>query len=289
MSQSWLVVAKDETKGAKGKSGIATTRHSLSPATTKDEFVALLKDLNDRELYNMFLRSQRKFLENKGLTGQFSKMHIKKFKELMKVTLAIHNDWPKWKKSLHETFRDYSGIPALWHLGYERLWTLEGIRPPHWVRDLLDTPMDPGLLTKDEAEVYRLVAARLAELAGKDDDEADEEEAATRKAPSAAAAASRAAVERMVHLTSCPIGTPIIPFQPDEAGERVWAETDVPRRDGSFPLHRDETSGRAQSWRRRRGAHVRLVRSRARSAKDALHDVRAQRPAGGRQDRTPGG
>ena len=134
MSQSLPVVAKDGTKGAKGQSGVGTTRRSLSPTTTKSEFVALLKDLNDRQLYDMFLRSQRNFLENKGLTGQFSKMDIKKFKELMKVSLATHNDWPKWKKSLHETFRDYSGVPALWQAGYERLWTLEGIRPPHWVQ-----------------------------------------------------------------------------------------------------------------------------------------------------------
>ena len=69
MSQSLLVAAKNDKKGAKGQ--LATTRHSLSPTTTKDEFVALLKDINDRPLFLKFLRSQRKFLENKGLVNQF--------------------------------------------------------------------------------------------------------------------------------------------------------------------------------------------------------------------------
>ena len=88
--------------------------------------MALLKVINDRPLFIMFLRSQRKFLETKGIINQFTKMDVKKFKELMKFTLANHSDWPKWKKGLFETFRDYSGIPALWHVAYERLWTLEG-------------------------------------------------------------------------------------------------------------------------------------------------------------------
>ena len=140
--------------------------------------MALLKAINNRKLFEMFLRSQRKFLKNKGLTNQFTKMDVKEFKELKKLTLATHGDWPKWKKGLFETFRDHAGIPALWHVGYERLWTLEGIRPPPWIRDWLDTAMDPGLLTKDEAEVYRLVEAKLAELNGDDDDEGGEEAAA---------------------------------------------------------------------------------------------------------------
>ena len=133
MSQSLLVVAKDGTKGAKGQSGVGTTRHSLSPTTTKSEFVALLKDINDRPLFVKFLRSQRKFLENKGLVNQFTKMDVKKFKELMKFTLANHADWVKWKRGLFEMSRDYAGIPALWHVAYEQLWILEGIWPPPWI------------------------------------------------------------------------------------------------------------------------------------------------------------
>ena len=110
---------------------------------------------------------QRKFLENKGLVNQFTKMDVKKFKELTKFTLATHADWAKWNKGLFEMSQDYARIPALWHVAYERLWILEGIRPPPWIRDWLDTAMDPGLLTKDKAEVYRLAEAKLAELAGK--------------------------------------------------------------------------------------------------------------------------
>ena len=100
--------------------------------------MAFLKDTNDRPLFVKFLRSQRKFLENKGLVNQFTKMNVKKFKELMQFTLASHADWVKWKKGLFEMSRDYAGIPALWHVAYERLWILEGIRPPPWTRDWLD-------------------------------------------------------------------------------------------------------------------------------------------------------
>jgi hypothetical protein len=231
MSQSLLVVTKDEEKGAKGISAMKIQSHSLSPKTTKDEFVTLLKVINDRPLFIMFLRSQRKFLETKGIINQFTKMDVKKFKELMKFTLANHSDWPKWKKGLFETFRDYSGIPALWHVAYERLWTLKGIRPPPWIRDWLDTEMDPGILTKDEAEVYRLVEARLAELAGKGDGakgEAGEAEAAE----AAAVAQAKAAVEHMMRITSCPVGTAIVPFQPDKENEsgRVEVFPDEPNR-----------------------------------------------------------
>ena len=69
--------------------------------------------------------------------------------------------------------------------------------------------MDPGLLTKDEAEIYRLVEARLAALAGKDDTEGGEAEAAA----AAAAAETHAVVEHMLALTSCPTGTPIRPYR----------------------------------------------------------------------------
>ena len=91
----------------------------------------------------------------------------KKFKELMKFTLANHADWVKWNKGLFEMSQGYAGISALRHhqVAYERLWILEGIRPPPWIQDWLDTAMDPELLTKDEAEVYQLVEARLAALA----------------------------------------------------------------------------------------------------------------------------
>ena len=125
----------------------------------------------------MFLRFQCKILENKGLTNQFVKMDIKKFKELIKFTLAVHSDWAKWKKGLFDMSCDYARIPALWHVAYERLYTLEGIRPPLWVRDWLETTMDLGLLTKGEAEVYRLVEAKLTELAGKDGTNRGEDEA----------------------------------------------------------------------------------------------------------------
>ena len=103
MSQGLLVVAKSKEKGAKVL--LMTTRHSLSPATTKGEFVDLLKDINDRPLLVKFLRSQRKFLENKGPVNQFTKMDVKKFKELMKFTLANHAGWVKLKKGLFEMSR----------------------------------------------------------------------------------------------------------------------------------------------------------------------------------------
>ena len=132
----------------------------------KGEFIALLKDINNRKLYKAFLRSQHKLLESKGLVNQFVKMDVKKFKELMnlKFTLAVHSDWPKWRRGLLDMSRDYAGIPALWQVTYERLHMLEGIRPLLWVRDWLETTMDPGLLTKSEAEVYRPMEAKLAEL-----------------------------------------------------------------------------------------------------------------------------
>ena len=91
MSQSLLVVTKDEEKGAKGISAMKIQSYSLSPKTTKDEFVTLLKVIDDRPLFIMFLRSQRKFLETKGIINQFTKMDVKKFKELMKFTLANHS------------------------------------------------------------------------------------------------------------------------------------------------------------------------------------------------------
>ena len=52
--------------------------------------------------------------------------------------------------------RNYASIPALWLICYERLHhdTLEGIRPPPWVQDWLETKMDPGLLTKSEVVVF---------------------------------------------------------------------------------------------------------------------------------------
>ena len=78
MSQSLLVVTKDEEKGAKGISAMKIQSHSLSPKTTKDEFVTLLKVIDDRPLFIMFLRSQRKFLETKGIINQFTKMDVKK-------------------------------------------------------------------------------------------------------------------------------------------------------------------------------------------------------------------
>ena len=78
--------------------------------------------------------------------------------------------------------RNYASIPALWLICYERLHhdTLEGIRPPPWVQDWLETKIDPGLLTKGEVEVYQLVEAKMAELAGSEGAASDEgEEAAT--------------------------------------------------------------------------------------------------------------
>ena len=68
--------------------------------------------------------------------------------------------------------------------------------------------MDPGLLTKDEAEVYRLIEARLSELARKNDAEGDEAE----EAAAAVAAEAQAVVEHMLTLMSCLTGTPIRPF-----------------------------------------------------------------------------
>ena len=47
---------------------------------TKSDFVALLKDIDDLELFEGFLKSQRKLLESKGLASQFVKMDVKKFK-----------------------------------------------------------------------------------------------------------------------------------------------------------------------------------------------------------------
>ena len=82
---SLLVVAKDDKKGANGH--FAVTKHSLSLKTTKGEFVALLKDINDCKLFETFLRSRCKFLENKGLINQFTKMDVKKFEELMNFPL----------------------------------------------------------------------------------------------------------------------------------------------------------------------------------------------------------
>ena len=57
--------------------------------------------------------------------------------------------------------------------------------------------MDPGLLTKDEAEVYWLIEARLAALAGKDDTKGDEAEAAA----AAAAAETQAVIIGPCHHT----------------------------------------------------------------------------------------
>ena len=68
---------------------------------TKLEFVELLKMIDELDLFDRFLKSQRKLLESKGLASQFAKMDVKKLKELMKVTLAVHADWPKWLKALH--------------------------------------------------------------------------------------------------------------------------------------------------------------------------------------------
>ena len=83
------MVVKHDKKGAKGQ--FAATKHSLSPKTTKGELVALLKDMNDRKLYETFLRSQRKILENKGLVNQ-------KVQRADKVHPGYtHSDWAKWK------------------------------------------------------------------------------------------------------------------------------------------------------------------------------------------------
>ena len=71
--------------------------------------MALLKDINNQKLFETFLRSQRKILENKGLVNQFVKMDVKKFTELMKFTLATHFDWVKWKKGLFDMSHDYTG------------------------------------------------------------------------------------------------------------------------------------------------------------------------------------
>ena len=101
---SLLVVAKNDTKGANGQ--FATMKHSLSPKTTKGELVALLKDINDRKLFETFLRLQRKILENEGLVNEFVKVDVKKFEELMKFTLATHSDWAKWKGGLFDMSRD---------------------------------------------------------------------------------------------------------------------------------------------------------------------------------------
>ena len=94
------MVAKNDKKGAKGQ--FAAMKHSLSLTTTKGEIVALLKDINDRKLFEMFLRSQRKILENKGLTKQFVKLDVKKFRELMKFTLGTHADWAEWKGTVRD-------------------------------------------------------------------------------------------------------------------------------------------------------------------------------------------
>ena len=160
------VVAKNDKKGAKGQ--FAAMRHLLSPTTTNGELVANLRDKNNRKMLETFLQSQRKILESRGRINQFVKMDVKRFRKLMKFTLGTHADWAKWKRGLFEMPRDYAGIPALWHVAYEQMYTPEGIQPPPWVRDWLDTTMDLGLLTKGEAEVCRLVEDKLAELAGKD-------------------------------------------------------------------------------------------------------------------------
>ena len=63
----------------------------------KGEFIALLKDINNLELSRSFLKLQCKLLESSSLASQCVKMDIdvKKFKELVKFTLAVHTDWPR--------------------------------------------------------------------------------------------------------------------------------------------------------------------------------------------------
>ena len=82
------------------------------------------------------------------------------------------------------------------------------------VRDWLETAMDPGLLTKSEAEVYRLVEAKMAELAGAEGTDEGEADIAA-----VAAAQTQAAIQHMMALTLCPPGTTVIPFKVDESSE----------------------------------------------------------------------
>ena len=88
-------------------------------------------------LFDRFLKAQRKHLESKGLAAQFAKMEVKKLKELMTATLAVHAGWPKWPKALLEMSRDYIGIPALWQFGYNRATPYAGGRA--------STPLGPCL------------------------------------------------------------------------------------------------------------------------------------------------
>ena len=84
----------------------------LNEKMSKPEFVELLKDANELDLFESFLKSQRKLLESKGLTYMFAKMDVRKFQELMKATLAGHADWPRWKKALLEMSPGDRSLPA---------------------------------------------------------------------------------------------------------------------------------------------------------------------------------
>ena len=92
--------------------------------------------------------------------------------------------------------------------------------------------MDPGLLTKAEVEVYRLVKDKLSQLrvAGSGDGDGGEEAAAAVES-----AAARLAMRRMIASTSAPPGTATGP----SSHTRLMSKTSRARRSQTHP---DETN-----------------------------------------------
>ena len=139
-SSTTVIGDQNETFSTRNTSNLKTTfDHQL----TKAEFVEILKQLGDFQLFIQFYDSQRLRLKTGGLQGQFLEKDVAEFQGLMKIKLNVHADWERWLAKLLEISQGCALVLPLWHPAYERLYECaeHTIRPPALVKAWLETRM----------------------------------------------------------------------------------------------------------------------------------------------------
>ena len=90
---------------------IVWSRFKVNEGTTKGKFVNILKEIGDYRLFDSFLPSSRKELQNKGLHATSTTNHVAQLNQ-MDEKHNIH-DWTRWWACFLETSQDWELAPSL--------------------------------------------------------------------------------------------------------------------------------------------------------------------------------
>ena len=74
---------------------IVRSRFKVDEGTTKGKFVNILKELGNYRLFNSFLPSRRKELQDRGLHATSAMNHVAKLNQMDKKELRNIHDWSR--------------------------------------------------------------------------------------------------------------------------------------------------------------------------------------------------